>query len=127
MNYRIQISKDRTQVVHVNRLKLCPVGKDIVTGKYTIKTAEELLEQFSDAETVEIRYSDPEGDEEETNPITRREQESRPPRQKPATRDDEWASEDEIPLSELQKWTTKKESDTDEEDDIPLVVLKERL
>ena len=65
----------------------CPVGQDIIKGKYKVKTAEELSE-ISDAETVEIRYSDPEGDEEETNPITRREQESRHPRRKPATRDE---------------------------------------
>ena len=68
-------------------LKLCPVGKDIVTGEYTIKTAEELLEQFSDAETVEIRYSDTEGDEEAATSTHRTVPTKRTLYHKAATRD----------------------------------------
>lgn len=132
VNYRIKMSNDRTQVVHINRLKLYSVGKDIVKGRYRAPKADELSD-FSETETIVIRHSDQEDDYGEEHGVHPR-GELRPSRRKTATTDDVWSSADELPLAELQQSQLRKKkrespsnSDDDDEDDIPLSVLRERV
>jgi hypothetical protein len=57
VNFRLKLKSGRTQVVHINRLKLFPSGREVVTAQNE-RTDWEDGNKVSDASTVLITYSD---------------------------------------------------------------------